>query len=454
MRKDMTPSAFRTRPLATDRMPAALPFLIVNEAAERFSYYGMRAILVVFMTDYLLDQQGSLLVMGEAEARSYFHLFASAVYFFPAVGAIVADVFWGKYRTIVTLSLVYCFGHLALAVDHTRLGLAIGLTLIAVGSGGIKPCVSANLGDQFGSRNQHLLTKAFYWFYFAINLGAGVSTLFTPWFLEHFGPHIAFGVPGIMMLLATWVFWSGRYQYTHIPPKGRGFLTELLSSESRQALWRLAPVYVFVAFFWSLYDQTASAWVLQAKHMDRYLMGVEWLPSQVQVVNPFLIMVLIPVYSFGIYPLIERIVPLNPLRKIALGFFVTVGAFAISAGIETTIADGVKPNIGWQLLAFLVITAAEVMVSITCLEFSYTQAPPALKSFVMALFLFSVSIGNAFTALVNFVIQNDDGTNMLQGSAYYWFFAAIMLVVAVGFIFVEKYYQGITYLQDESVPDK
>jgi len=431
-------------------MPTAIPYLIVNEAAERFSYYGMRAILVVFMTDYLLDQQGVLAVMSEAEARSYFHLFASAVYFFPALGALIADVLWGKYRTIITLSGVYCLGHLALAVDQTRLGLTIGLTLIAIGSGGIKPCVSANLGDQFGTKNQHLLTKAFYWFYFSINLGAGLSTLFTPWFLEHWGPHVAFGVPGILMLIATWVFWLGRQQYAHIPPKGRNILKELSSPECLRALWRLFPVYVFVAFFWSLYDQTASAWVLQAKQMDRYWMGVEWLPSQVQVVNPFLIMVLIPVFSFGIYPLVSRFYPLYPLRKIGVGFFVTVAAFAISAMIETQIAEGVTPNIGWQLLAFVVITSAEVMVSITSLEFSYTQAPPGLKSFVMALFLLSVSIGNAFTAFVNFMIQRKDGTIMLQGASYYWFFAGIMFVAAVAFIYVEKYYQGKTYLQDES----
>ena len=449
----MTSNKYRTHPLATDRMPEAIRYLIVNEAAERFSYYGMRAILVVFMTDYLLDRQGTLHVMGEAEARSYFHVFASAVYFFPALGAVVADVFWGKYRTIVTLSLVYCLGHLALAMDQTRLGLAIGLTLIAVGSGGIKPCVSANLGDQFGSQNQFLLTKAFYWFYFAINLGAGVSTLFTPWCLKHFGPHIAFGVPGILMFMATWVFWLGRWKYAHIPPRGKAFLRELLSPESLQAIWRLAPIYLFVAFFWSLYDQTGSAWVLQAKNMDRYWMGIEWLPSQIQMVNPFLIMVLIPIFVFGVYPLLEKVFPLTPLRKISLGFFVTVAAFVLSAHIEGQITAGLQPNIVWQLLAFVVITAGEVMVSITCLEFSYSQAPRGLKSFVMALFLLSVSLGNAFTALVNFVIQKGDGTTILEGAAYYWFFASIMFLVAVCFIFVAKCYQGKIYLQDEPGTD-
>lgn len=445
----MTISPYRTTPVTTDRMPASILFLVTNEAAERFSYYGMRAILVVFMTEYLLNGDGAPDLMGEAEARSYFHLFASAVYFFPIVGALIADVFWGKFRTIVVLSMVYCLGHLALAVDHTRMGLAIGLTLIAIGSGGIKPCVSANLGDQFGSANGHLLSKAFYWFYFAINLGAGISTLLTPWLLHHVGPHVAFGVPGLLMLLATWVFWIGRWQYVHIPPKGISFFRELMAPESLRAIRRLTPIFIFSAFFWSLYDQTGSAWVFQAKHMDRHWMGIEWLPSQIQVVNPFLIMVLIPIFSYGIYPFLSKVYPLTPLRKIGIGFFVTVLAFLISAQIEIQIAEGLRPNIVWQLLAFVVITAAEVMVSITCLEFSYTQAPRALKSVVMALFLLSVSLGNAFTSLVNVFIQKDDGSLVLEGAAYYWFFAGVMLAGSVLFIWVAQRYRGKTYLQGE-----
>jgi len=445
----MTTPSYRTIPVTTERMPAGILFLITNEAAERFSYYGMRAILVVFMTEYLLAHDGAPDLMGEAEARSYFHLFASAVYFFPILGALIADMFWGKFRTIVVLSIVYCLGHLALAMDHTRMGLAIGLTLIAIGSGGIKPCVSANLGDQFGLANAHLLSKGFYWFYFAINLGAGISTLLTPWLLHHVGPHVAFGVPGLLMLLATWVFWMGRRQYVHIPPKGTLFLTDLMEPENLRAIWRLIPIFLFSAFFWSLYDQTGSAWVLQAKHMDRLWMGIEWLPSQIQVVNPFLIMVLIPIFSYGIYPFLSKVYPLTPLRKIGIGFFVTVLAFLISAQIEIQIAEGLRPNIVWQLLAFVVITAAEVMVSITCLEFSYTQAPRALKSVVMALFLLSISLGNAFTALVNVFIQNDDGSVVLEGPAYYWFFAGVMLVASVLFIWVAQRYRGKTYLQGE-----
>ena len=162
-------------------------------------------------------------------------------------------------------------------------------------------------------------------------------------------------------------------------------------------------------------------------------------------------MVLIPVFSYVIYPLIEKIYPLTPLRKIGIGFFVTVIAFVLSAKIELLIMEGHHPNIVWQLLAFVVITSAEVMVSITCLEFSYTQAPRALKSVIMALFLLSVSFGNAFTSLVNYFIQNEDGSVALAGAAYYWFFAGVMLAASLAFIWVAQHYRGKTYLQGGEV---
>jgi len=428
-------------------MPPGMWHLIANEGAERFSYYGMRAILVVFMTGMIFNAQGELDPMGEAEAKTYFHIFASAVYFFPFVGAILADAWLGKYRTIIWLSLVYCGGHVALALDHTRVGLLVGLTLIAIGSGGIKPCVSANLGDQFGSRNRHLLAKAFSWFYFAINVGAFCSMMLTPTLLEHYGPSVAFGVPGILMFVATIIFWAGRHQYAHIPPDKVGVLQELKSPEAWRAILKLSGIYLFVAFFWSLFDQTSSAWVLQAQHMDRNWMGIEWLPSQIQAINPILILLFIPLFVYVIYPLLSRCMELTALRKMSIGFFVTVGAFMISAYIEQMIVQGQTPPIAWQLFAFVVITAAEVMVSITCLEFSYTQAPLKLKSLVMGLFLLSVSVGNGFTALVNYWIQNPDGTVVLTGPEYYWFFAGVMFMVACLFLFVVGRYQETSYLQ-------
>jgi POT family proton-dependent oligopeptide transporter len=221
MNRPVARTPYRTAPVPSDGMPGGIPFIVVNEAAERFSYYGMRAVLVVFMTKHLMDGDGALAVMNDEEAKSWYHLFSSAVYATPLLGALLSDIWIGKYRTIIGLSIVYCLGHLALALDETRLGLTVGLSLIALGSGGIKPCVSAHVGDQFGDTNGHLLSRVYAWFYFAINLGAFLSTLLTPILLDRFGPHFAFGLPGLLMFAATIVFWLGRRQFV-LPPRRNG----------------------------------------------------------------------------------------------------------------------------------------------------------------------------------------------------------------------------------------
>ena len=432
-------------PPPSSSLPAGIPFIVANEAAERFSYYGMRAILVVFMTGYLLDAQGNAAPMADAEARGWYHLFVSAAYATPLLGAVLADALLGKYRTIILLSLVYCAGHLALALDHTRLGLAVGLGLIAVGAGGIKPCVSAHVGDQFGYANRHLLSAVFGWFYFALNFGAFVSMLLTPWLMREMGAGVAFAIPGLLMLAATLVFWSGRYRFVHIPPAGGRFIRQVFSRDGLRVLGRLGLIYLCVAMFWALFDQTGSAWVLQAQHMDRNLMGIEVLPAQIQAANPLLVLLLIPLFAYVVYPAIDRVWKLTELRKIGLGMFVTVAAFAVSAWIQLRIDHGLTPSIAWQLLAYLVLTAAEVMVSITCLEFSYTQAPRAMKSFVMAFFMISIAAGNLFTSVVNFLIGDGE---RLAGVDYYIFFTGLMLVTAVLFTLVAQFYQGETCLQE------
>lgn len=429
-------------------MPPGIPYIVANEAAERYSYYGMRAILVIFMTRFLLNARGELDVMTEEQAKTWFHGFVTAVYFFPIVGAIISDAFLGKYRTILSLSLVYCMGHLTLALDDTRAGLALGLGLIAVGSGGIKPCVSAHVGDQFGHTNADLLPKVFGWFYFAINVGALASILFAEPLLHRFGPSVAFGVPGVLMALATVFFWMGRHKFVHIPPGGMKFLREVFSPLGLKAIGKLFIIYVFIAMFWALFDQQGSAWVLQAQRMDRHFI-VDWDPSQAQWLNPALVLLFIPLFTRVIYPAFDRFWPLTPLRKISIGLFLTVPAFLLPAWLEARLDAGEPVNIIWQLGAYVIMTAAEILVSITALEFSYTQAPNRMKSLVMGAFLMSVSIGNLFTAAVNYFIQNPDGGSKLEGPSYYLFFAAAMAITAVLFVPVAVWYKERTYIQDE-----
>ena len=402
--------AYRTAPDNRTTMPTGIPHIIGNEAAERFSFYGMKAILAVFMARYLHlmgSEPGE--AMSRAEAIENVHIFNTWVYLTPFLGALLADIFFGKYRIIIWLSLVYCAGHAALAcmgvTGDARLWLFAGLALIALGSGGIKPCVSAHVGDQFGPGNKHLLNRVFNYFYFSINFGALISMYLTPWLLEKFGPHWAFGVPGVLMGIATLVFWIGRNRFIHVPAGGKNFLTELQSRDGLMALLKLAGLYLFVAIFWSLFDQTGSSWIFQAEEMNLNLFGRELLPSQIQSVNSLFVLTFIPLFTFVLYPDVQKIWDFTPLRKIGVGFALTASSFALSAIIQQWIGAGQEPTILWQILAYALLTAGEVMVSITALEFSYTQAPRKMKSLVMSLFLFSVSLGNFVTAGVNRFIQ-------------------------------------------------
>lgn len=545
----MADSHYRSTPEVTSGMPSGVPYIIGNELAERFSFYGMKAILTVFMTKHLLDAAGKPAPMADEEAKAVYHLFTAGAYFFPMIGALISDVLWGKYKTILLISLMYCVGHGSLALMDLgpvtgnwgmRPFLFLGLALIAIGAGGIKPCVSAHVGDQFGPHNKGLLTQVFNWFYFSINLGAAASTFLTPILLVKFGPAVAFGLPGVLMAVATFLFWMGRHKFIHVPPSGWAkFKEETLSPEGLRAVRNLTPLFlVFVPLFWAIFDQTGSAWVLQAESMNRNFLGLEWLESQVQVVNPVLILTLIPVFTYVVYPMMGFVFNPTPLRKVGIGFILTASAFGISGLIEQAIEDRQQqptqelwqamlesdevppgpaelqkivevgglsvdmpqdsavavqweqlkpqlktpeklrdavraaralgweqpairpytdgmPNIGWQFLAYFVLTSAEILVSIVCLEFAYTQSPPRMKSFIMGIYFLGVSLGNLYVSGLNVamdVTRDDQGRTFLDGPLYYYAFSIAMLIATAGFVVFALRYKGETYIHGESHP--
>ena len=378
-------------------MPDSIPFIVANEFAERFCYYGINAILTIYMTRFLR--------LGDADATTWHSLFKSGAYFFPLIGAIVSDVFWGKFRTIMTFSLIYAAGCTVVALVPGKGGLLGGLFLVAFGTGGIKPVVSTNVGDQFTSKNEHLIERAFSYFYLSINAGSSISIFFCPVLLDRYGPRLAFGMPAAMMLIATVVFWMGRKKYANVPPAGKAWLRDVFSAQGLKTIGGLASIYIFIAVFWALWDQSnGQTWILQAESslMDKDLgFGFRVLPAQIQVVNGLLILGLVPIFTFWIYPLWGKFFQVTPLRKIGVGLFTIAGSFLIVSWIESRIQGGHSVSVWWQILAYVVLTASEVLVSITALEFSYRQAPLRMKSFIMAFFLLSVSVGNVLTAAVN-----------------------------------------------------
>ena len=199
------------------RLPRQVPYIIGNEVCERFSFYGMRNILTPFLVSTLLFSEPAADRAGLA--KDVFHSFVIGVYFFPLLGGWLSDRFFGKYNTVLWFSLIYCAGHAMLAAfDDNRAGFYSGLFLIALGSGGIKPLVVSFVGDQFDQSNKSLAKVVFDAFYWSINFGSFFASLLMPIFLREYGPAVAFGIPGILMGVATLLFWMGRTQYVRVPP--------------------------------------------------------------------------------------------------------------------------------------------------------------------------------------------------------------------------------------------
>src|SRR5207245_9481931 len=254
--------------------------------------------------------------------------------------------------------------------------LSIGLLLICLGAGGIKPCVSANVGDQFGESNKHLLSKMFGWFYFSINAGSFISSILCPWLLANpkYGPGWAFGIPGIAMFIATLFFCGGRKKMVHVPPAGLGYLRETFSREGLITLARIAMVYVFILVFWALWGMSNGVeWTLQAEKMNLHWLGMDLLSAQGQPATHVVRLISIPLLNYVIYPAINRVFPLTPLRKIGIGLFLTGLSFVVIDWIQDQTDLGLKPSINCQLFAYVIRPLGEAKIPIQETRIAYNH---------------------------------------------------------------------------------
>lgn len=515
------------------RMPRQIPYIIANEGCERFSFYGMRNILTPFLISTLL------LFLPEADrasdAKHVFHTFVIGVYFFPLLGGWLADQFFGKYNTVLWLSLVYCAGHACLAFFEDNLkGFYVGLFLIALGSGGIKPLVSTFMGDQFDETNKHKAKVVYEAFYWIINFGSFFASLLMPIFLRDYGPAVAFGIPGILMFIATAVFWSGRRKYVHVPPappspdsftrvartallaraqgQGRpglniallgaaGAVASLAMSPSWgfviaaclalvlllafgsigismqlerargvhpdaavdgvRAVLRILVIFALVTPFWSLFDQKASTWIVQANAMTQPTISLfgssfQFVPAQMQALNPMLVMLLIPFNNLVLYPALRRFgFEPTPLRRMTFGIGFTALAWVVIGAIQVTMDNGTPTSMAWQILPYAILTLGEVLVSATGLEFAYSQSPPSMKGVIMAFWSLAVTVGSLWVLIVNASVKNDivlghiASTGLGVMSFQMFFFAAFAFAAALAFgLYARRYKMVDNYRKD------
>ncbi|XP_026815501.1 peptide transporter family 1-like isoform X2 [Rhopalosiphum maidis] len=358
------------------KYPKSIWFIVLNELCERFTYYGMRTVLVLYLTTILKFN-------GEYSTIIY-HSFVFLAYFMPLPGAILADSYWGKFKTIICLSAVYALGNIVLtgasmadmfSLDIQKILALLGLFFISMGTGGIKPCVFAFGGDQFRLPQQekqllHYTTK----FTIAINVGALISTFLTPELRQSvhcFGRDtcfpLAFGVPAVLMITAIVIFVSGRNMYVKKKPEqnviartfgcifyalrtkitsrvpcqnhwlenAKGVYTETEIADTKTAL---EVISVFVAFpvFWSLYEQQGSRWTLQATLMNGRVDFLDWTikPDQMQTLVPLFGLTFLILFDVAFYPLLAMVGVRKPLQKLTFGGVLAVVAFIFAALLQ------------------------------------------------------------------------------------------------------------------------
>lgn len=372
--------------------PIGFWFFFWGEFAERCSYYGMRAILLLYMINQLRFAEGT--------ASEWMHIFMAAVYFLPLLGGWIADRFFGKYWTIVGFSLPYILGHVILGIENVPC-LVIALCLLAMGSGVIKPNISTLMGltyEQQRPGQDRLRGDAFAMFYFSINVGAFLSSMAMPEIRSAWGYRIAFLFPAALMVLAFALFAAGKPFYA------KEVISRAPASAADRALrWkvlgRILGLFAVVAFFWLVFDQSVSTLTLFAKdHLDltMRIFGVAiytFEPDQVQSFNPFLILALLPIITVS-YRLLPKIgIHLRPTDKMFVGFVLT-GVTAAIMSVAGFLAGTGTVSIWWEVAAYVIVTIAEILISVTGLELAFTAAPRSMQGFVTGCWLAAVGFAN------------------------------------------------------------
>uniref|UniRef100_A0A7I4Z3T0 Oligopeptide transporter 1 n=1 Tax=Haemonchus contortus TaxID=6289 RepID=A0A7I4Z3T0_HAECO len=370
--------------------------IVSNEFCERFSYYGMRTVLIL----YLLN----VLKFTESQSTIFFNSFTVLCYMTPLLGSIIADGYIGKFWTIFFVSILYACGQVILAVAsinnkessiHPWMDLA-GLIIIGFGTGGIKPCVSAFGGDQFEIGQERMLSLFFSMFYFSINAGSMISTFISPIFRSQpcLGQDscypLAFGVPAVLMILATCLFMAGSFWYKKPPPKEnifaevsramvQAFINKYRSKDKEEhwldhyldthmcesdpkcldyqveignknvcqkksfindikSLLRVLIMFLPVPMFWALYDQQGSIWLIQGIQMDcRLSSTMLLLPDQMQTLNAVLILLFIPLFETIVYPLTSKCFIITPLRKMVVGGLLASLSFLVTGLVQLSV---------------------------------------------------------------------------------------------------------------------
>jgi POT family proton-dependent oligopeptide transporter len=422
--------------------PPGLALLFFTETWERFSYYGMRALLVLYMTEQLLLAPHFQHVLGyeslqtvlqevfgplstQAMSSQIYGLYTSLLYFTPFFGGLLADRVLGQYRAVLLGASLMALGHLLMASDTFFL---LALLCIIVGNGCFKPNVSTQLGRLY-ARTDPRRDSAFSIFYMGINLGATIAPIVCGTIGEMFGWHFGFLAAGVGMIIGLVVYIAGR---RYLPaevrrPAGRDPDTQCkpsLQAADYRAVGALCLIAFVITFFWASYEQQGNAIVLWIRdYTNRSIFGHELPVTWFQSINPLLILVLTPVLVALWTSRAARRPAIGAVTKMATGCFLASMAYAVLVMAASSGDAAGKVSWMWMLPVFTLLTLGELHVSPVALSVFSRAAPAAAASMMMGVWFMSGVVGNYLAGVMGSFWER-------MPKVYFWMLASAVPFVA------------------------
>nr|GMD92341.1 protein NRT1/ PTR FAMILY 8.3-like [Ipomoea batatas] len=497
----------------------ACPFILGTECCERLAYYGIATNLVSYLTKKLHE--------GNVSAARNVTTWQGTCYLTPLIGAVLADAYWGRYWTIAVFSSIYFIGMCTLTLSASIPALKpvecvgslcptatpaqyavffIGLYLIALGTGGIKPCVSSFGADQFDDTDSRERVKKgsfFNWFYFSINIGALVSSSLIVWIQDNAGWGLGFGIPALFMGLAIASFFAGTPLYRFQKPGGSPLtrmcqvlvasihkwnvtapIDSSLLYETPDNAWRLCtvtqveelkilirmfPIWATGIVFSAVYAQMSTMFVEQGTMMDTSIGSFNIPAASLSSFDVISVIVWVPIYDAILVPIARKLTGkergFSELQRMGIGLFLSILCMSAAALVEikrlqiardldlVDKAVAVPMSIFWQIPQYFLLGAAEIFTFIGQLEFFYDQSPDAMRSLCSALSLLTTALGNYLSSLIltlvtYFTTQGGnpgwipDNLNCGHLDYFFWLLAFLSFLNMVIYIFCAKIYKS------------
>ena len=444
--------------------PKGLWVLCGVEIWERFSYYGMRAILILFLTSKFWG-------MSDTQAYLTYGSYVAFVYMAPLIGGYISDAYLGHSTSVKYGCVFIMIGHILLSLD---VFFFLGLGFIVVGTGFFKSAISVNIGELYGKGNNHLKDSAYTLFYMAVNVGSALSVITVPLLAKYYGWHVGFGAAAIGMALGLMILIIGEAKNliprdhikatkkTHLYTFIGGILCTILFAylistanntaivlyiasglsliylayKARKggrdyliAILAVLKISLIVMVFWALFEQTATSVLLFSKRfVDLNLFGFGISAGNISVANNIFIIVLSPFFAaiWGKWHI-------SVFKKMGVGLVLTGLAMAVFALAAYQAMQGNQASLMLIVLGYMIITMGELCCSPTGLAAISKIAPKDIAALLFGVWGVKSGISNYMASYIaTFTDTKDSGASLaMQAQAYYsvWINLAIVAII-------------------------